>query len=62
MSLRFILIFERVCLFMWVFADVGGGQEKVLDFMEPELQVVVSYVKWMLKTESGASARSVNCY
>jgi hypothetical protein len=47
---------------MWVFADVGGGQEKVLDFMEPELQVVVSYVKWMLKTESGASARSVNCY
>jgi hypothetical protein len=39
--------------------SVCGSQKMVLDFLELELQVVVSHPEWVLGTELRSSARAV---
>lgn len=52
-------VYEAVCGFVYTLADAFRGQKRVSEFLEPELHVVVSYLKWVLGTELGSSERAV---
>ena len=49
-----------VCLHVHVFTSMtNGSQEKVLDILELELQMVESYLMWVLGTELGTSIKAL---
>ena len=52
---------SRFCVSIWHRCmGACGGQKRVLDPLEPKLQAVVSFLKWVLGIELGFSGRIVN--
>ena len=53
-----VSVYEFVCMHMYVV--VYGGQKKVLESLELELQVIVSHLMWVLGTKFQSSGRGVS--
>lgn len=51
-------VFMCVCVFAYVHVGAHRSEKKVLGPLELELQVALSYVLWVLRTELGSSARA----
>ena len=47
-----------VCVYMHTYLGAPGDQTRVSEFLELELQTVVSHVTWRLGTEPGPSIRA----
>lgn len=52
------MLFLIMCVYVWVLVcaserSAHGGQRKKLDPLKPELQAVVSYLSWVLGSNSG---------
>ena len=58
-SLALLLFFKKICVCVCVcVCGVHGGQKRVSDPLELELQVVVSRLMWVLVTELRSSTRA----
>lgn len=63
LKIQFIFILI-VCIYMWVCTcecSAYRSQREVCDFLELELQAVVSCYMWVLGTDLGSSARAGAC-
>lgn len=46
-----------ICMSMHVSASSCRGRRQALDFLELEVEMVVSHPRWVLETELGSSVR-----
>ena len=59
-----VLLCVHTCACLPVYAQqmctALGGQKRVLDILELQLQVVVSHLMWVLETKLRSSTRTIN--
>ena len=37
----------RICIFVWVYPDTHGGQKRVSDVLDLDLQTIISLLMWV---------------